>query len=236
MAAPYAHLGVRYIPLGGLTVVSIGEYLVEPSVLALGGSVARLAQDHPGPAVGRNPPGRRRRPRGDRQSPTQRINHASSRLRRDHGARRPARPSQVSPGPARPHRRDLWPGPRPTWPSRSVCWGRRHRWSPPCPNTRLLTRAVDRLRGLGVDTRLNSPHGCRPAGIVLPGDGRQPAAQPGDLRSRPFGRRDDPASAYDWGAIFGDATWFHVTGITPALSKIAAETTLAAVREAKQRG
>jgi 2-dehydro-3-deoxyphosphogluconate aldolase / (4S)-4-hydroxy-2-oxoglutarate aldolase len=38
MAAPYAHLGVRYIPLGGLTVASIGEYLVEPSVLALGGS------------------------------------------------------------------------------------------------------------------------------------------------------------------------------------------------------
>jgi 2-dehydro-3-deoxyphosphogluconate aldolase/(4S)-4-hydroxy-2-oxoglutarate aldolase len=38
IAAPYSHLGVRYIPLGGLTVPSIGEYLAEPSVLALGGS------------------------------------------------------------------------------------------------------------------------------------------------------------------------------------------------------
>jgi 2-dehydro-3-deoxyphosphogluconate aldolase/(4S)-4-hydroxy-2-oxoglutarate aldolase len=38
IAAPYAHLGLRYIPLGGLTVASIAEYLAEPMVLALGGS------------------------------------------------------------------------------------------------------------------------------------------------------------------------------------------------------
>jgi len=38
MAAPYAHLGVRYIPLGGLTVASVAEYLADPMVLALGGS------------------------------------------------------------------------------------------------------------------------------------------------------------------------------------------------------
>jgi len=38
MAGPYAHLDVRYIPLGGLTLDSIPEYLAEPAVLALGGS------------------------------------------------------------------------------------------------------------------------------------------------------------------------------------------------------
>ncbi|MDO4575450.1 MAG: sugar kinase [Planctomycetia bacterium] len=44
------------------------------------------------------------------------------------------------------------------------------------------------------------------------------------------------ASEYDWDAIFADAGWFHVTGITPALSRDAASATLAAVKEAKKRG
>lgn len=38
IAAPYAHLGVRYIPLGGLTATNAEGYLREPAVLALGGS------------------------------------------------------------------------------------------------------------------------------------------------------------------------------------------------------
>ena len=40
---------------------------------------------------------------------------------------------------------------------------------------------------------------------------------------------------YDWSAILQDATWFHVTGITPAISRAAAECTLAAVRSAQQQ-
>ena len=38
LAAPFSHLGVRYIPLGGITPANAEAYLVEPSVLALGGS------------------------------------------------------------------------------------------------------------------------------------------------------------------------------------------------------
>jgi len=38
---------------------------------------------------------------------------------------------------------------------------------------------------------------------------------------------------YPWQDIFEGSHWFHVTGITPALSRIAAEATLAAVKEAK---
>lgn len=38
LAAPYAHLGVRYIPLGGLNMKNMADYLREPAVLALGGS------------------------------------------------------------------------------------------------------------------------------------------------------------------------------------------------------
>ena len=42
--------------------------------------------------------------------------------------------------------------------------------------------------------------------------------------------------AYDWDQIFQGADWFHVTGITPAISEAAAEATIAAVQRAKQLG
>jgi len=38
MSAPYAHLGVRYVPLGGLTADNAGSYLQDPLIAAIGGS------------------------------------------------------------------------------------------------------------------------------------------------------------------------------------------------------
>ncbi len=38
IAAPYAHLGVRFIPLGGLNVDNVASYLESPLVMAVGGS------------------------------------------------------------------------------------------------------------------------------------------------------------------------------------------------------
>jgi 2-dehydro-3-deoxyphosphogluconate aldolase/(4S)-4-hydroxy-2-oxoglutarate aldolase len=38
MAAPYSHLGVRFIPLGGLTAENMRSYLGDPIVPAIGGS------------------------------------------------------------------------------------------------------------------------------------------------------------------------------------------------------
>jgi 2-dehydro-3-deoxyphosphogluconate aldolase/(4S)-4-hydroxy-2-oxoglutarate aldolase len=38
MTAPYAHLGVRFVPLGGLTTKNLKDYLAEPSIMAVGGS------------------------------------------------------------------------------------------------------------------------------------------------------------------------------------------------------
>lgn len=40
----------------------------------------------------------------------------------------------------------------------------------------------------------------------------------------------------DWDAVFSDAKWFHWTGITPAISKGAAETCLEAVKVASAKG
>lgn len=41
---------------------------------------------------------------------------------------------------------------------------------------------------------------------------------------------------FDWDAIFADADWFHITGITPAISATGAEVSLEAVRQARSRG
>jgi 2-dehydro-3-deoxyphosphogluconate aldolase/(4S)-4-hydroxy-2-oxoglutarate aldolase len=38
MAAPYAHLGIRYIPLGGIHAANMVAYASDPLILALGGS------------------------------------------------------------------------------------------------------------------------------------------------------------------------------------------------------
>ena len=44
------------------------------------------------------------------------------------------------------------------------------------------------------------------------------------------------ADALDWNAVMAGAAWFHVTGITPAVSDRAALATKAAVRAARQAG
>jgi 2-dehydro-3-deoxygluconokinase len=46
----------------------------------------------------------------------------------------------------------------------------------------------------------------------------------------------EPGSSYDWRRIFTGASWFHITGITPALSKNTADISLDAVRTAKEAG
>ena len=38
IAAPYAHLGLRYIPLGGIDETNAAQYLSEPIIQAIGGS------------------------------------------------------------------------------------------------------------------------------------------------------------------------------------------------------
>lgn len=43
-------------------------------------------------------------------------------------------------------------------------------------------------------------------------------------------------SEFDWEAIFSGATWFHISGITPALSKSAAAITEASLRAARRAG
>ena len=41
---------------------------------------------------------------------------------------------------------------------------------------------------------------------------------------------------FDWDKIFDGATWFHFTGITPALSDEVAQITIKALKKAKEKG
>src|SRR5262245_29171850 len=43
------------------------------------------------------------------------------------------------------------------------------------------------------------------------------------------------AADFDWNATFADAAWFHISGITPAISATGAELALEAVRQARSR-
>ncbi|MFC5456083.1 PfkB family carbohydrate kinase [Prosthecobacter fluviatilis] len=45
-----------------------------------------------------------------------------------------------------------------------------------------------------------------------------------------------PANEYDWAAIFAGCEWFVISGITPAISRNAAEVARVAMREAQGRG
>ncbi len=45
LAAPYAHLGVRFIPTGGVTLENVRDYLSLPAVLAAGGTWLATKED-----------------------------------------------------------------------------------------------------------------------------------------------------------------------------------------------
>ena len=57
MTAPYKHLGVSFIPLGGLKLANMGEYLSSPLVAAIGGSwiaPAKLINERDWAAIRKN--------------------------------------------------------------------------------------------------------------------------------------------------------------------------------------
>lgn len=103
------------------------------------------------------------------------------------------------------------------------------------PDNAIGDAATRELRGFGVDVKhvrrsgdrlgiyfLEAGANQRPSRVVYDRAGSAMAAcKPGD---------------FDWPAIFADARWFHITGITPALSQSAAEVSLEAVQAARTAG
>ena len=95
--------------------------------------------------------------------------------------------------------------------------------------------AIGELRRFGVDTRLIRRGGERMGIYYLEtGANQRPSRVVYDRANSSIAcaRPGD----FDWDAVFEGAGWFHITGITPALSAAAAELSLEAVRRARERG
>jgi 2-dehydro-3-deoxygluconokinase len=103
------------------------------------------------------------------------------------------------------------------------------------PNNAIGDACVRELKRQGVDTSLMVRKGNR-LGIYFLEDGanQRPSvviydrshsaiaeARPGDI---------------DWDKVFNGASWFHITGITPAISLSASELSLEAVKKAREKG
>jgi 2-dehydro-3-deoxygluconokinase len=102
------------------------------------------------------------------------------------------------------------------------------------PKNAIADAALAELRGLGVDTQFIKRQGERMGIYFLEGGANQRGSKVVYDRS---GSSISTARAgdFDWNAIFADASWFHVSGVTPAISADAAQLALTAAREARQR-
>jgi 2-dehydro-3-deoxygluconokinase len=102
---------------------------------------------------------------------------------------------------------------------------------PPNP---IADACISYLRGQGVDTTKIIRSGNR-LGIYFleAGANQRPSKVIYDRAHSAIATLD--ANHVDWDLVFEGAEWFHITGITPALSSSAAEFSLSAVKEAKRR-
>jgi 2-dehydro-3-deoxygluconokinase len=114
-------------------------------------------------------------------------------------------------------------------------WGVESRFVTVLPDHDIGQSAVDLLRSLGVETSFIRRDGPRIGTYFLEhGASQRP--------SRVIYDRVDSAIAgiqageIDWDSVFDGVTWFHWTGITPALSDTAAVVTAEAVLAAKRAG
>jgi 2-dehydro-3-deoxygluconokinase len=95
--------------------------------------------------------------------------------------------------------------------------------------------AVGELRRFGVDVRLIRRAGTR-VGIYFleTGAAQRPSKVVYDRAASALA--SSKPGDFDWRAIFTGATWFHISGITPAVSASAADLALEAAREARAAG
>lgn len=104
------------------------------------------------------------------------------------------------------------------------------------PKNAIADECIKELRKFGVDTKRIVRTDAGRLGIYyLEGGANQ-------LPSKVVYDREYSAIALakpgdiDWNAAFDDVEWFHITGITPAISESAMALSLESVREAKKRG
>ena len=91
------------------------------------------------------------------------------------------------------------------------------------------------LRSFGIDTSMIRRQGERLGVYFLENGANQ---RPSRVTYDRSGSSMSTARAgeFDWNAVFDGADWFHISGVTPAISASAAELSIAAAREARSRG
>lgn len=103
------------------------------------------------------------------------------------------------------------------------------------PNNEVAQSAINSLRKYGVGTKKIVRGGDR-IGIYFleKGASQRPSKVVYDRAYSAIAMAKE--NDFDWDNIFENATWFHFTGITPALSKDMAAITLIAAKKAKEKG
>lgn len=103
------------------------------------------------------------------------------------------------------------------------------------PDNPLADSALAELRGLNVDIQYVKRQGERIGIYFLEGGANQRASKVVYDRSNSAistARSGD----FDWDKIFEGADWFHISGVTPAISASAADLSIASVERARQLG
>jgi 2-dehydro-3-deoxygluconokinase len=119
----------------------------------------------------------------------------------------------------------------------SICnFGGSARYVTALPKHALAEATMDSLRAVGIDTRfiLRTDSGRLGLYFLETGANQRPSNVIYDRADSAVASTS--GKAYDWDGIFEDAQWLHLSGITPALSKEAAEATLLAAQKAKSSG
>ena len=119
----------------------------------------------------------------------------------------------------------------------SICnFGGLARFVTALPRHALAEATMDSIRAVGIDTRhvLRTDRGRLGLYFLETGANQRPSNVIYDREDSAFAIT--PPDAYDWDGIFHDARWLHLSGITPALSKNAAEATRVAAMQAQAAG
>lgn len=105
------------------------------------------------------------------------------------------------------------------------------------PDHAIADACLADLRQLGVDTSqvLRTPEGRGRLGVYFLEHGANQRGGQVIYDREGSSMAITPAAAYDWEAVFAGCKWFVISGITPAISRNAAEVALTAVEEAARR-
>lgn len=115
-------------------------------------------------------------------------------------------------------------------------WGGEAAFASALPRHPVADACVAELRGIGVETGgiLRTGEGRLGLFYFDPGAGQRPGEVIYDREGSAFSVT--PPDAYDWESLLAGADWLAVSGITPAISRNAAEVARVAIGEADRRG